>query len=49
MLSTEDFFYLQKRKGLLQDTVDNEVSALAKTTFYENRSIGQEISVRCPH
>ena len=48
MLSTEGFFP-SKRKGLLQDTVDNEVSALARFAFYENLLIGQEISVRCPH
>lgn len=50
MLSTEGFF-LQKWKGLLQLTViDNEVSALAMLTFYENRLTGKEIiSVRCPH
>ena len=38
-----------KSKGLLQHAVDNEVSALARLTFYENSLIGQEISVGCPH
>ena len=31
------------------DAVDNEVSALARLTFYENLFIGQEKSVRCAH
>ena len=35
LLSTEGFLP-SKRKGLLQDTVDNEVSALARFAFYEN-------------
>ena len=38
-----------KRKGLLQHTVDNEASALARLAFYENSLIGQEISLGCPH
>ena len=33
MLSTEEFFIFQKRKGQLQHTVDNEVSALADGGF----------------
>lgn len=53
MLSTDDGFVLpSKRKDLLQHTVDNEVSALARLTFYENLLTGQEISVRingCPY
>ena len=50
MLSTEDCFTL-KMRGLLQHTVDtcNEVSALARLTFYENLSIGKESSTHCPH
>ena len=48
MLSTEGFFP-SKRKGLLQDTVDNEVSALAMLSFCENLLIGQEASVCCLH
>jgi len=35
VLSTEGFVYLQKVK-VCYDTVDNEVSALARLTFYEN-------------
>ena len=47
MLSTDDGFFLpSKRKDLLQHIVDNEVSALARLTFYENLLTGQEISVR---
>ena len=42
MLSTEGFLP-SKRKGLLQDTVDNEESALVRFAFYENLLIGQEI------
>ena len=38
-----------QRKGLLQHTVDNEESALARLTFCENLLIGQETSVSCPH
>ena len=38
-----------KRKGLVQHTVDNEVSALARLAFYKNSLIGQEINVGCPH
>ena len=30
-------------------SVDNEVSALARLSFYENLLIGHEISVRCPY
>ena len=33
MLSTEGFFLFSKRKGQLQHTVDNEVSALADGAF----------------
>ena len=43
------FLCLQRRNGLLQHTADNEVSALARLTFYENLLIGQETSVRCLH
>ena len=48
MMSTEDFLP-SRRKGLLQHTVDNEVSALVRLTFYENRSvlIGQETRNKC--
>ena len=35
MLSTEGFVYLQKVK-VCYDTVDDEVTALARLTFYEN-------------
>ena len=35
MLSTEGFLP-SKRIGLLQHTIDNEMSALARLTFYEN-------------
>ena len=49
MMSPERFLP-SKRKGLLQHTVDNEVSALAGLTFYhENLFIGREASVRRPH
>ena len=48
MLSTEVSFTFE-RKGLLQHTVDNEVSALARLIFYENLLIGYEVSVLCPH
>ena len=48
MLSTKGFLS-SKRKGLFQDTVDKEVSALATLSLYENLLIGQEISVRCLH
>ena len=50
MMSTEDFLP-SRRKGLLQHAVDNEVSALVRLTFYENRSvlIEQETSVRYSH
>ena len=43
----EGFFNLQK--GQVFYTVDNEVSALKLLAFYENRLIGQEVSVRCPY
>ena len=46
MLSTEGFVYPQEVK-VCYDTVDNEMSALARLTFYENLFIGQETSVRC--
>ena len=42
MLSTE-------RKVVLQENVDNEVSALARLIFCENLLIGQETSVHCRH
>ena len=42
-------FLPSKRKNLLQHTVDNEVSALARLAFYENLFIGQRKGVRCPH
>ena len=54
MLSTEGF-YFQKKKGLLQHAVDNEVPASARLPFYESLLIGQETSVRfsyysvCPY
>ena len=48
MLSAEGFFYLQKRKGQLQNIFDKKVSALARLTFYENLMIGQATSIRCP-
>ena len=39
-----------KRKGLLSKySVDNEVSALARLSFYENLLIVQEVSVGCPY
>ena len=50
MLSTEGVFTLKKERSIyMQQTVDNEVSALARLAFYENSLIGQELSVRCPH
>ena len=50
LMLPERFFLPTKRKGLLQHTVDNEVSALAGLTFYhENLFIGREASVRRPH
>ena len=42
-------FLPSKRKGVLYQTVDNEVSALARLAFYENSLIGQEIGVRYQH
>ena len=39
-------FLPSRRKSLLQHTVDNEVSALARLSFYENLFIGQGTSVR---
>ena len=45
MLSTEGF-YFQKKKGLLQHTVDNEVPASARLPVHGSLSIGQETSVR---
>ena len=45
MLSTEGF-YFQKKKGLLQHAVDNEVPGSARLPFYESLLIGQETSVR---
>ena len=35
-------FLPSKRKGLLQHTVDNELSALARFAFYENLLIGRK-------
>ena len=50
LMSPERFFLPTKRKGLLQHTVDNEVSALAGLTFCpENLFTGRETSVRRPH
>ena len=50
MMSTEGFsFSPSKRRDILQHTVDNEVSALARLTIYENLLIGQKTSVRCPY
>ena len=37
------------RRDVMWNTVDNEVSALARLNFYEILLIGQETSVRCPH
>ena len=42
-------FVPSERKGLLQHTVDKEMSALAWLAFYENSLIGQEMNVRSPH
>ena len=39
---TPKLFQSSKRKGPLQHSVDKEVSALARLTFYENLLIGQE-------
>ena len=39
---TPKVFQSSKRKGSLQHSVDKEVSALARLTFYENLLIGQE-------
>ena len=36
------FFLPSKRKGLLEHTVDNELSALARFSFYENLLIGRK-------
>ena len=44
-MSTEGFSF-QKKKGLLQHVVDNEVLASAILPFYESLLIGQETSVR---
>ena len=46
MLSTEVFFLPSKP---LQHTDDDEVSTLARLTFYKNLLIGQETSVHCLH
>ena len=43
MLSTEVSFTFE-RKGLLQHTVDNEVSALARFIFYENLLDRKQVS-----
>ena len=40
-------FSCSKRKGLLQYTVDNEVSALATLAFYENLLISIGNSMIC--
>ena len=39
-------FFPLERKGLLEHTVNNEVSTLVRLTFQENPLIGQETSVR---
>ena len=49
MLSTEGSLPLRKKGLIPKDTVDSDVSALARLAFYENLLIGQEISVRCRH
>ena len=50
MMSTEGFsFSPSKRKDVLQHTVDDEVSVLARLTIYENLLIGQETSVLSPY
>ena len=46
--STEDFFAFKKER-FVSHTVDNEVSALSRLTFYENLFTGQERRVRCPY
>ena len=48
IMSTEGFLKPSKQKGLLQHTVDNKVSVLARLTFYENLFIEEESSFRCP-
>ena len=45
MLSNEDFFTFMKERVFLQHTIDNEVSTLARLTFYDNLFIVQE---ECP-
>ena len=47
-LSIEGFLP-SERKSLLQQEAHNEVSPLARLTFYENLLIGQETSVRCTY
>ena len=48
--SPEGFFLTScKTKGSLQQTVENDLPALVKLTFYENLLIGLETGVRCPH
>ena len=48
--STEVFFFIQKKEQYITaPTVDNEVSAVVRLTFYENLLIGQEKSVSCPY
>ena len=49
MLSTEIFFISSKRENPLQHTIGNEMSTLARFTFYENLLIGQQKSVHCLH
>ena len=46
--STEDFFAFKKER-FVSHTVDNEVSALSRLTFYESLFTGQETRVRCAH
>ena len=41
-------FSPSRMKSLSQHTVENEVSELARLTFYENSLIEQEKRVRCP-
>ena len=49
MLATEGSLPSRKKGLIPKDTVDSDVSALARLAFYENLLIGQEISVRCLH
>ena len=36
LLSTEEVFFIFKRRGLFQQTINNVVSSLARLTFYDN-------------